>query len=454
MTTAPLHNRFAVSTPLAALALGGALALGVLVRGGFTDTGKTAFALAAGGAFLATLAACQVARSAARDPAVVGLVLLALFSVASSVRTVGAPDDALRSGLAIAGLAAMVLAAASLAGRPGGPHILASAIVAAAATTGALGYLAAALRSEPLAQCLSGAWRPGGTFEYSPALGLAQVAALPILLRGAAARSRRTSAAAYAGAALAVGVLVLAGSRTQLVLGAAVVIVALVWPRRTVAAECSRIATAVGVIAAAGLAIAALSRTDLISAPVRVALACAAIGLAAYAGFRRAGPTDRRAAATVLICLAAGGGMLAVGSTSPAECGTPPDGGLTHGRLALWSDSASTLAQRPLAGAGAGAFLVASSEQQGDSPVRFAHNLPLEVGVELGVLGLGALALLGIGAGRALWRARGTPSLWLFGPAVVAFLLSNLVDWSWQITGLGALFAVALGGLIAVGARQ
>jgi O-Antigen ligase len=454
MTTASVHQRFALSAPFAPFALGAALAVAVVVRGGFTGTGKAAFALAAGGALLAALATGHVSRSVARHPAVVGLALLAMLSVTSVAWTVGAPDDAIGSGLAIAGLSAMALAAASLAGRRGGPHILASAIVAAAVVTGVLGYLAAALRSEPLAQCLSGVWRPGGTFEYPPALGLAQVAALPILLRGAAARSRRTSAAAYAGAALAVGVLVLAGSRTQLALGVAVVAAALAWPRRTVGIDRSRVAAGVGVVAAGGVAIAALSRTDLISAPVRVALACAAIGLAAYAGFRRARPTDRRAAAAVLICLAAGGGMLAVGSTSPAECGAPPDGGLTHGRLALWSDSASTVAERPLAGAGAGAFLAASGERQGDSPVRFAHNLPLEVGVELGVLGLGALALLVGGVGRALWRSRGTPSLWLFGPAAVAFLVSNLVDWSWQITGLGALFAVALGGLIAAGAQR
>lgn len=155
----------------------------------------------------------------------------------------------------------------------------------------------------------------------------------------------------------------------------------------------------------------------------------------------------------MLACLAVGGGLTAMASTTPAECGTPPDGGLTHGRLALWGDAAATFAERPLLGAGAGAFLAASAERQGESPVRFAHSLPLEVGVELGVLGLGALALLVAGAGLALRRARGTPSLWLFGPAVVAFLAANLVDWSWQLPGVGAIFAVALGGLIAVGGR-
>lgn len=453
MTTAPLHQRSVFSAPLAPLALGAALGLAVLVRGGFTDTGKVAFALAAGGAVLAALAGGHVARSVSRHPTVLGLALLAALSVASAAWTVGDPDDAIGSGLAIAGLAAMVLAAASLAGRPEGTHLLASAIVAAAVLTGALGYLAAAMRSEPFAQCLSGVWRPGGTFEYSPALGLAQVAALPILLRGTVCRSRHTAAAAYAGATLGVGVLVLAGSRTQLALGAAVLIAALAWPQRTVAANRPRIAAAGGAVVAGGLTIAAISLTDLISAPARVALAVAVVALAACAGFGLTRPPRRRAVATVLLCCAAGGGLMAVASTSPAECGTPPKGGLTHGRIALWGDAAATFAERPLLGAGAGAFVVVSADRQGEPPVRFAHNLPLETAVELGVAGAAALALLVVGTGVALRRARGTPQLWIYGPAVAAFLLANLVDWSWQFAGLGAGFAVALGGLIAAGAR-
>jgi O-antigen ligase len=208
-------------------------------------------------------------------------------------------------------------------------------------------------------------------------------------------------------------------------------------------------------IVAAALAMAALSRADAVSGATRVAVAVAIVGAVAYAGLRIARRSPgRRGGAVVLACLAVGGGLTAMASTAPAECGTPPDGGLTHGRLALWSDAASTFGERPLLGAGAGAFLVASAEKQGESPVRFAHNLPLEVGAELGMAGLAALALLAVGVGRALRHARGTPSLWLFGPAVVAFLLANLVDWSWQITGVAAIFAVALGGVIAAGARS
>jgi O-antigen ligase len=88
------------------------------------------------------------------------------------------------------------------------------------------------------------------------------------------------------------------------------------------------------------------------------------------------------------------------------------------------------------------------SRQPGHGRVtRFAHNLPLELGVETGIAGF----LLGLSLYAAvalvLWRTRGAPALWLLGPAAGAFLLSNLVDWSWHLAGVGALFAIALGAL-------
>ena len=204
-------------------------------------------------------------------------------------------------------------------------------------------------------------------------------------------------------------------------------------------------------ILAAGMAIAAVIRFDAVPAGARVAIGTVVVCATVF-GWRRIEQAPvRRGAGVVLAFLALGGGLTAIASTSPAACGTPPDGGLTHGRLGLWSAAAKTSAERPILGAGAGAFLVASRENQGDSPVRFAHNLPLEVAVELGIAGALALTLLVAGVGRALWRARRSASLWLFGPAVLAFLAANLVDWPWQLAGVGAIFGIGLGGLIAAG---
>ena len=115
----------------------------------------------------------------------------------------------------------------------------------------------------------------------------------------------------------------------------------------------------------------------------------------------------------------------------------------THGRTWMWSASYRTAVKRPLQGFGAGSFYEATvSRQPGHGRVtRFAHDFPLEQWVETGIAGLMlVLALYGVAA-RALWRARGSPALWLLGPAVAAFLLANLIDWPWHLAGAGALAA-------------
>ena len=101
-----------------------------------------------------------------------------------------------------------------------------------------------------------------------------------------------------------------------------------------------------------------------------------------------------------------------------------------------------------MAGAGAEAFLAASVEHQGRSPTRYAHNLPLELAVELGLVGLLRCLALYATATAALWRARLSPAAWLLGPAVIAFLLTNLIDWPWHLAGAGAIWAASLGGVI------
>jgi O-antigen ligase len=122
-----------------------------------------------------------------------------------------------------------------------------------------------------------------------------------------------------------------------------------------------------------------------------------------------------------------------------------------HGRTDTWRAAVETWADRPLHGTGSGAFLTGSARYQDGQTIRFAHDLPLELAAELGVAGfLLALALYAATL-RTMWLARGHRATWLLGPAAVAFLASNLVDWTWHLAGAGAVWALAVGGL--AGAR-
>lgn len=113
-------------------------------------------------------------------------------------------------------------------------------------------------------------------------------------------------------------------------------------------------------------------------------------------------------------------------------------GGL-HGREDTWAAAVETFADRPLHGAGADAFLSASARHQDGDTIAFAHQLPLELAVELGIAGLLLTLALYVASARLAIRS------WIFGPAIAAFLVSNLLDWTWHLAGVGAMWAVALG---------
>jgi O-antigen ligase len=100
-----------------------------------------------------------------------------------------------------------------------------------------------------------------------------------------------------------------------------------------------------------------------------------------------------------------------------------------------------------LLGAGADAYYIASLPHHGAATTRYAHDLPLELAAELGVLGLLLGLALYASAAWTISRATNSSALWLLAPAAVAFLASNLVDWTWHLAGLGALWAAAIGGL-------
>ena len=108
----------------------------------------------------------------------------------------------------------------------------------------------------------------------------------------------------------------------------------------------------------------------------------------------------------------------------------------------------------PLTGAGADAYAVASVGHQPQPAGLYAHDLPLETWAELGPLGLALVCGLYVSVGALCWRIRRRPGAWLVVPGALAFLIANLVDWPWHLAGAGAVWALCVGGCLAVGTAR
>jgi hypothetical protein len=396
--------------------------------------------------------------AAARSPVVVVLGGLGGLSALSALWTIGSTQASLRSGLVVVAYAAVGISAAVLVAHEG-PWPLAGAITILAVIEGALGLAFAALHALPDAEMIGTRWRPGGTLEYSTALGLLQIAALPALLI-AMGRSRRLAAAAAFGVVLAGAVLGSIDSRLDLALAASVLVIALLAPpdgleRRIEPAMATMLAIAAGIGAHFVLNAGSEHRSG---GAVRLLLLTGmCLGLAAtWLPVRRLArrlpvPSGRVVLSVALVVVA----LAAVEIAAERGSGAPSNqrGGVTHGRIREWDAALETWLDRWTVGAGAGAYYQASFVHQGPSPALFAHDLPLESAAELGVAGLVAAIALYLAAALEVRRARGTLGLWLLGPYVVAFLLANLVDWTWHLAAMGALWAAAAGGLSACGRR-
>ncbi len=380
----PLVHRL----PVAPLALAIAVIAPVAIEGGFSSASRSLFI----GLTLCALAVVYAIderplAELARSLPVLALFGLAALSLASGVWTLGEAGEAERAGFVTASLAAVALLAGWIV-RVHGVAWVAGIIAAVAMVEAVLGLSALALRHEPWAQVIGGAWRPGGTFEYPPALAVLQVSALPIyawmILRGGQA----LRIAGSAGALLAVAVLATAESRLALGLCLLLVLVtaAVAWRRARVLV---------------GLAVVALL------------------------------------AAVAVVALRDGGGA------------SEPVSGIDHGRLGEWSVALDAMAERPLTGAGADSYALAASEVGGGETL-YAHNLPLEIWAELGIVGLALVIALFASTVALVWRLRADRRAWLLAPAVLAFPLANLVDWTWHLAGAAALWAAALGALLAL----
>lgn len=462
------------------LALGLALLLAVVVpsldTGGFGNGSRSLLIVLAGLALLvATAIDAPGAARIAGSPLALVLFALATLAVVSAAWTIGSVADTVRWGLVIGGYGAIVVTAGTLSNRVGGVPI-AAGIGVLAALEALLGLRAVAMHALPDAERIVGAWRPGGTFEYPPALALLELGALPIY---AAALGRRPRALAFASATATVlsgAVLALADSRLTLGMAVAFTAVAVLRPgggdelrRRVLGAS---LLALVGV--ACGAAILGGAAGANASAPgvagmielLLLALVAAGVSVAVLSRMTRIAPRLASGAclavlalSVVLIALASDDTPLqtpTAASHRAAHVGTSVGTGsglgasgsdFLHGRGHELAAAFETWMDRPLLGSGADTYYQASVAHQTAARSRYAHDLPLELGAELGVLGLVlGLALYAV-TGQLLVRAARARAFWLLAPLTGAFLVSNLLDWPWHLAGLGAAWAVAGGAL-------
>jgi O-Antigen ligase len=438
----------------ATLLLAGAVAAPSFTGGGFDPPSQALFIATAGAALLAAVMVdAEGAMAAARSPLALVLSSLAVLSLASALWTIESQSAALRWGLVIGGYAA-VFVAASVVTRLTEYWTVAAGIALLAAIEAALGLRAIALHALPDAERIAHTWQPGGTFQYPPALAILQVGALPVLNLGMRQRPSPISVCAPAAAVLAGATLRLADSRLAIGL-TALLLLALLFPRAPApGAQAATLAMIVLVLMGAALAPRILGgNVGPATAPIgprgtHEMLGLALAGGLAWTAGRRILANRRRTAVVTLGALAAvalallvllgarGGGMPSLaGPRASASIASSRSTDPLHGRAREWQAAIQTWLDRPLLGAGAEAYYIASLPHQRTARSRFAHDLPLELAAELGVPGL----LLGIAVyASGAWTVairRGTRGYWLLAPMVSAFLVSNLIDWTWHLAG-------------------
>jgi hypothetical protein len=453
--------------------LAGTVGQAVLDQGGFKPGAREIFgALAALSLAAAVVVDPGAALAAARRPVAVVLWLLAALGALSALWTEGLVGDSLRWALVAGGYGAVYVCASVLSSRHRRTPVAVAIGIAALATISTVVGLVAAARFDPLfADYVRGTWRPGGTLEYSAALSLLTVSALPVLLTGMCRRSPLLVVPATVCAALCTAGLALDRSRAEIAFAILVAGVAVAIPARTVRASRTRVAGAVVTLLlvavaarlAAGAPVSSAAQPHPARTLAELAAGCLVPALlwslaAARLSRPALGPRARQLSAALavgaLVAVAVGGGLAvaAAGHRSRVVLhgGT---GGFWHGRLSLWDTAIHTAEDRPLIGGGADGFLAASLVHQPSSPIRFAHDLPLEFAAELGITGLALALALYAAAARELWRGRTARGAWWLLPAAIAFLAANLIDWPWHLAGCGAIWAAALGALVASGPK-
>lgn len=192
---------------------------------------------------------------------------------------------------------------------------------------------------------------------------------------------------------------------------------------------------------------------------IAVMAASAWLGAGELRGRRPTGPvrSARRIPAVAGVALVVG--LVGLVGSGLAERGEPSEGrgavrltSVDSRRYDYWRVAVDAAVEKPLRGAGSGAFRVIwLRERPVAEGALEAHSLPLEMWVELGLPGLAGLLLLVVGTVAAAARAlRRRPAL-VAGPvaATSVWLLHATIDWDWQLPAVTLVALIVAGALIA-----
>ena len=131
------------------------------------------------------------------------------------------------------------------------------------------------------------------------------------------------------------------------------------------------------------------------------------------------------------------------------------------GRHDFWRVAVDAFEEKPLLGHGAGSYQFSWDRLRSiDLTVIDAHSLYLEAFAELGLVGglivlalMGGLLWIGLSAWRTASGGRREAHAALFA-AMLVFAIAAGFDWFWEIPGLGAVFFLAAGALVAARCDQ
>ena len=492
----------------ASVALGAALAAVAFGARGGAELGRTAtveivIVLLAGAGLAATVLYARPGRG-------YGLVVLGLFAALACLTGLSlawsiGPDLSLEeTARTFAYLAAFAAAVGTARLRPNAAPVVLGAVLTAAVVVSGWALLTRVWPGALAETVLNS--RISEPLEYWNALGSMAALGTPAALWLAARREGGQVARALGLPALGVLVLtvLLTQSRSALV---TVMLAAVVWLAVIPLRLRSVAAIAVSVAGVAPVAAWALSKdafTEQSLQPVEIREAVAgefgllllamcvglfAAGIALGVAHRRSrpAPAARVRAGAAVAAAASVVAVMALGAVAVSDRGlsgtvsdrvddltgdsAPPAGSarlgsLSSSRSAYWEQSWDALEERPLAGAGAGAFALASLKHVDNGfPARHAHGYVAQTMADLGLVGLAlTLALLAAwlaAAARATGlRPGGRPrpdwdgdrvAICALALCVVVYGAHSLLDWIWFVPGPTVTALVAAGFVAGLG---